>query len=210
MVHWDVRREYSRDVGRALAGAMDRNIAQIALLTARATGNITGAPNGTKVETASVSTNADALVASIFSAAQALDEKDVPKEDRYLFLKPAQYYLLINSGSRAVHADFNTGGSNGGVGVGRIYQVAGIPIVMTNNLPSTNITTGPTAYQGDFTKSVALVMHRSAVGTVKLMDLAVEMDYDIRRQGTLIVGKYACGHGILRPECAVEIALPAA
>jgi hypothetical protein len=43
------------------------------------------------------------------------------------------------------------------------------------------------------------------VGTVKLMDLGVEMAYDIRRQGTLIVGKYAMGHGILRPECAVEI-----
>jgi hypothetical protein len=48
-------------------------------------------------------------------------------------------------------------------------------------------------------------MHRSAVGTVKLIDLAVEMDYDIRRQGTLVVSKYAVGHGILRPESAVEI-----
>lgn len=44
-----------------------------------------------------------------------------------------------------------------------------------------------------------------AVGTVKLLDLAQEMAYDIRRQGTLIVSKYAVGHGILRPECAVEL-----
>jgi hypothetical protein len=35
-----------------------------------------------------------------------------------------------------------------------------------------------TAYEG-------LVCHPSAVGTVKLMDLATEMEYDIRRQGTL-------------------------
>ena len=55
-----------------------------------------------------------------------------------------------------------------------------------------------TAYEG-------LVCHPSAVGTVKLMDLATEMDYDIRRQGTLMVAKYAMGHGVLRPESAVGI-----
>lgn len=45
----------------------------------------------------------------------------------------------------------------------------------------------------------------SAVGTVKLLDLAVEGEYQINRQGTLIVAKYAMGHGILRPECAIEL-----
>ena len=45
----------------------------------------------------------------------------------------------------------------------------------------------------------------SAAGTVKLMDLATEMEYDIRRQGTLMVAKYAMGHGVLRPEAAVGI-----
>jgi hypothetical protein len=39
---------------------------------------------------------------------------------------------------------------------------------------------------------------------VKLLDLAMEMGYDIRRQGTLIIAKYAQGHGILRPEGAIE------
>jgi hypothetical protein len=48
-------------------------------------------------------------------------------------------------------------------------------------------------------------MHRSAVGTVKLIDLAVEMGWDMRRQGTLLLAKYALGHGILRPESAVEV-----
>ena len=37
------------------------------------------------------------------------------------------------------------------------------------------------------------------------MDLAVESEYDIRRQGTLMVAKYAMGHGALRPEAAVQI-----
>ena len=31
------------------------------------------------------------------------------------------------------------------------------------------------------------------------------MEYDVRRQGTLMVAKYAMGHGVLRPEAAIVI-----
>ena len=57
----------------------------------------------------------------------------------------------------------------------------------------------------NLTNYVCLVSHPSAAGTVKLMDLAVESEYDIRRQGTLMVAKYAMGHGVLRPEAAIGI-----
>jgi hypothetical protein len=33
----------------------------------------------------------------------------------------------------------------------------------------------------------------------------MESAYDIRRQGTLMVGKYLVGHGELRPEAGVEL-----
>jgi len=33
------------------------------------------------------------------------------------------------------------------------------------------------------------------------MNLQTESEYDIRRQGTLLVAKMAVGHGVLRPEC---------
>ena len=52
---------------------------------------------------------------------------------------------------------------------------------------------------------MALVNTGDCVGTVKLLDLAMEQEYDITRQGHLIVGKYAVGHGVLRSECAVAI-----
>jgi hypothetical protein len=51
-------------------------------------------------------------------------------------------------------------------------------------------------------------MQKQAIGTVKLMDLAVEQttgDFNIMYQGTLMAAKYAMGHGVLRPDCAVEI-----
>ena len=51
----------------------------------------------------------------------------------------------------------------------------------------------------------ALIIQKQALGTVQLMDMATEMEYDIRRQGTLAVSKMAVGHGVLRPECIIEL-----
>jgi len=56
----------------------------------------------------------------------------------------------------------------------------------------------------------ALVMHKDAVATVKLMDLSVESEYQIERQGTLIVSRYAMGHNVLRPAMSVALMAPAA
>ena len=64
------------------------------------------------------------------------------------------------------------------------------------------------AYGGEGEKVRALVMNRDAVATVKLLDLSVETDYMVNRQGTLIVSKYAMGHNILRPAMAVALVAP--
>ena len=54
-------------------------------------------------------------------------------------------------------------------------------------------------------RTMGLVMTQDAVATVKLMDMSVESEYQINRQGTLMVSKYAMGHNILRPACAVAL-----
>lgn len=202
--HYDFRGPYSRALGAALGRTMDNNILQVAVLAARASATVSGGNGGSVITDGDGDTNADSLVASLFAAAQKLDEKDVPSSDRYAFLKPAQWYLLINSSSKLVNKDY-TRSDNGGVDSNELGYVAGIKVVKTNNVPDSNVTTGPTAYRGNFSTTVGVVCHKSAVGTVKLIDLGMEMAYDIRRQGTLIVGKFAVGHGILRPESAVEI-----
>jgi hypothetical protein len=55
---------------------------------------------------------------------------------------------------------------------------------------------------------IGLVMTTDAVATVKLMDLSVESEYQINRQGTLMVSKYAMGHNVLRPACAIALLAP--
>ena len=36
------------------------------------------------------------------------------------------------------------------------------------------------------------------------MDLAMESEYIMERLGTLLLAKYAMGHGVLREECCYE------
>lgn len=205
MSHFDVRAEYTKQCGNVLANRMDSNVLQVSLLAARAAATVTGLPGGTRLAIGpDVLTNAnEALVKSLFKASQTLDEKDVATLGRFAVFKPAQYYALVLS-DKTVNRDFGTG-TMADRKTGTVYEIAGLEIVKSNHVPSTNIVTGPAAYQGDFTNSAGIVMQGNAVGTVKLMDLAIEGEYQIQRQGTLIVAKYSCGHGILRPENAVEL-----
>lgn len=203
--HFDYRSVYSKECGVFLGTNWDKNILQVSVLAARASATVTGAFGGTSLTSAGTlyKTSAADLIAGHYAAAQAFDEKDVPETSRkYSYMKPAQYYLLAQV-DNLVDKDLN--GNNGDKAKAKVYEVAGIELVKTNNMPGTVINSGPAAYQGDFTKTAAVITTADAVGTVKLMDLQTEMEYDMRRQGTLIVAKYLMGHGILRPECAVEL-----
>ena len=207
--HYDVRAEYSRLLGMALAKKFDQQTMQVGLLAARASATISGGNGGTTLTTGAgggAITGAQ-LAAAIFDAAKAMDEKDVPETERVAIVKPEEYYKLVQE-TNVINRDW------GGAGVyadGTVLRVAGVQIVKSNNLPQANISaaTGENnTYNGDFTNVKALVMQKQAIGTVKLMDLAVERtsgDFEVMYQGTLMAAKYAMGHGILRPECAVEI-----
>lgn len=206
--HYDVRANYSRKLGEALANTADKHLFQVGVLAARAATTVTGGQGGSRIVDADFLTSSDDLIAGLFAAAQKFDEKDVPEDERYAFVRPAQYYALAQN-TKVLNKDW---GGAGAYADGKVLRIAGLTIVASNHLPSTNITTGVTAggtpvrYAVDARTTAALVLQKEAVGTVKLLDLAMESDYDIRRQGTLMVAKYAMGHGILRPECAIELA----
>lgn len=219
--HFDVRGVYSGEMGKALARQMDKHVGAVGLTAARSTGIISGAEghgDGLVLptdytgapSTANYFTSGDDLVQALYKAAEKLEEKDVPHEECFVFVRPAQYFRLIEN-KDVLNRDY---GGMGSYAMGNVPVIAGMPVIMTNNLPSTNISSGVAAgpdqgsgakYAGDFSATAALVMHPSAIGTVKLLDLAMEMDYSIRHQATFLVAKYAVGHGVLRPEGAVEI-----
>ena len=217
--HYDVRGAYSSEIGSALAFQKDKHILQtIGQAAKTTTANVgdTNYPAGTvltntNIASATDATAANAMIDELFSAAKALDDNYVPKEGRKCFLRTEEYYKLANA-TNAINVDFS---GNGSIAEGRVQRIAGIDLIPVPHFVSSNVTSGAdagSATQGgstpqavDLSNFVALICHPSAVGTVKLMDLAVESEYDIRRQGTLMVAKYAMGHGVLRPEAAVGI-----
>ena len=217
--HYDIRASYADELGKALAKTYDSNVAKMIAQASRASSTLTGIAGGLTLtlasgNTASASVTGDEIAAAIYDIAQAFDERDIPPTDRFCVLPPAEYYKLAESATRTVDVDFNPGG-NGSFASGKIQQVAGIPIMMSNNVPQSNRSAASgenNAYNGDDSKTIGLVFHKSAVGTVKLMDMTTEItgnDYSTMYQGTLMVAKYALGHGILRPECAATIKLSA-
>lgn len=207
--HFDVRTEYTKKVGYALAKQMDKNILQVAVLAAKTTTpTITGNPAGETIVAATVGTDKAVLKAKLKLAAQKFDEKDVPEEDRNAVISPALYYLLLED-TEVTSRDFSENHSIGNIRTGKVYGIYGLDLNKSNNLPSSNIAavTGQNnTYSADFTNTKAVVFQKGAVGTVKLLDLATEMEYSVSRQSHLVVAKYSVGHGVLRPECSIELA----
>ena len=189
---------------------------------------------GNSIAGATTNTTAG-IVDALYAAATKLDEVDAPSEGRFAIVTPAQYYKLLTADNVAINKD--TSGGSADAARGSIVEVAGIQLKKSNNflevIAEGNISVDQSTadnddgsanndpfggsgvgYNGDFSalnnsgEHGILVGTKEAIGTVKLLDLATESEYQIERQGTLFVAKYAMGHGVLRPECAVKI-LPA-
>jgi len=210
--HYDVRSEYSLQMGQALAQTYDRNLFAMA-------GKETATPTGSKadqgVAEAIDSTGADSstttteLIDALYSAAQKFAEKNVTGEIN-IYVPPAVYFKLVQD-DKVTNRDFSTN-PNDFINA-NLLRIAGMPVVMTNNMALNHNATANTAnypvvaskYDTDMSGVLAMCIHREALGTVQLMGLATESEYDIRRQGQLAVARLAVGHGVLRPEGLISV-----
>ena len=209
MNHYQIRGEYADQLGASLARKGDKQLLQVAVLAARSSATVNGGDGGSAVTNAAAKTAGEVLASLMFDASQTFDEKNVPEggDTRYIAVKPAQYNLMVQT-TKFLNKDW---GGAGSLSKGTIPVVDGMSVWKTNNLP-TGVLSAETGtnntYDGDFSKTAAVVWDRSAIGTVRLIGLKTEHDYLIRQQGTMMVAKYAMGHGVLRPEAAVELATP--
>jgi hypothetical protein len=209
MNHYDVRSEYTKKQGAELAKQRQLNELRCAILSARKTeGPVDGISGGMIITATDMATNAQKLADAIRAARQNFDEKGVPDEDCVAVVKPVQWYALTQL-KDLVNRDFNPQSADS-LKDAVIYSVARIPLLKTNHMPSKDDTANATlvaSRRADYSKTVSVVFHKSAVATLKLLDLAVEEAYDVRRQGTLMLSKFALGHDPLRSDGAVEIAV---
>lgn len=218
MTHYDQRSVIATELGEAMARTYDLNCFRTAILAARSTDANPSGNNGNRIANAdlvgdgtpSMLTETSALREAFFKAAQLLDEDFVPDyDDRHGVLRPAQYYLLAQD-TTVLNKDWNGSGS---YSRGAVDRIANIMLHKNNNMLADDTSDGTDAdgnavlskYRVNASNNVGLIFNNRAIGTVKLMDLSVRRDYMPRELGTFMVAKQATGHGILRPECVVEL-----
>jgi hypothetical protein len=205
--HYEVRSEYTVQMGDILAQTYDQHLFAIALKAVEAgTSGAVTEQGAAQREALGATPTISTIIDGIYSAAKYFDGANIPQMDRFVFVTPTVYWDLIKDGS-FLDRDF---GGEGSKAAGNIFRVAGMEIVPTNNmalnhgvatLPGSQAGSATTDYTVDASAYSFLAMQKQALGSVHLMDLASESEYQIERQGTLMVTRMACGHGVLRPEC---------
>lgn len=233
--HYDLRSIYGKELGKALAKRLDIQILKTMFAAGlTTTANYSGGPTGTELLGADTLT-AGGLVEALFECARSLDEKEVPSDGRYAILTPFQYYKLLTADNVAINKDTSSGSADAakgsilevaGIKLFKSPHIAGVQAAVSGqNADDANVANSPFAdtavnnddagYNGNLSGIVTggsavndlgfVAGHSSAVGCVKLLDLATESEYLIERQSTLFVAKYAMGLGVLRPESAVVV-----
>lgn len=215
MNHYDVRVEYSRQLGEALAQSADcaiiNELANMAATDAAVQENIpdngTGADKvkgtgkafefETGLELSQSADYGNKIIEGLLAARAAFTKNYVPMGDRYCLLTPEGYSALIKAlmpDSANYQALFDPNS-------GKLQTICGFEVIEVPHLLNDGVD-GKHTLNEKFTaaKLQGIVFHRSAVGTVKLKDLAMERARRAEYQADQIIAKYAMGHGGLRPE----------
>jgi len=218
LAHYSLRGEISKKIGHALAESYDKKIFRTIALAARQAHPITASPGpepgGSQIKLGSGKEyDAQALVDAFFEAASILDEKNMPKQGRTAVLSPRQYYALVSQVSTNIlNRDYGNGQGNLNSGEG-LYEIAGITIKRSNNLPflagTVNAETGENnTYNGDFSNSCGLIYYKDAAAVVEAIGPQVQVtsgDVSVLYQGDVIVGRLAMGATHLNPAAAIEL-----
>ena len=219
LAHYSLRSEITKKIGHALAEAYDKKVFRTIALAAREAHPITAAPGpepgGSIIKLgAGNEYNAQSLVDAFFEAASILDEKNIPQSGRFAVLSPRQYYALISQvDTNILNQDYGTttqGSLNTGEG---LYQIAGISIRRSNNLPFMageveSIEGENNDYSGDFSSHCGLIYMKDAAAVVEAIGPQVQTtgsDVHTLYQGDVMVGRLAMGCGTLNPACAIEL-----
>jgi len=207
MNHYDVRSPYSTELGLALALFYDKNVGRNIARAARGNALFSADTGGSQIVDNDSKTSATSLAGSIWTSKQTMEEADVPVEavPVQCVVKPAQWYLLAQESTLVLNRDVDGDGS---YSKGSFSMIGGVNVSRSNALPFADAsadTTIPADYRLNMANTSALVFVSRAAATVQLIGLATEEIYDGRRQGTLMLGKIAVGHGPLINKAAVEV-----
>ena len=206
MNHYDVRVEYSRQLGEALAQSADcaiiNELANMAAKDATVKENIpdngTGADKvkgtgkafefATGLELSQSAEYGNKIIEGLLAARAAFTKNYVPMGDRYCLLTPEGYSALIKAlmpDSANYQALFDPNS-------GKLQTICGFEVIEVPHLLNEGVD-GKHTLNAKYTDAglQGIVFHRSAVGTVKLKDLAMERARRAEYQADQIIAKYA-------------------
>lgn len=213
MNHYDVRGEYAKQLGEALAIAADgATVAEIAKLVKANTENITGLGKGVVVEktiTGGAGINYEtgkAVIDGLLEMKAKWTTQYVPEEERFAYITPEVESAIITS-KDAINRDY---GAVASIVDGNIDKLCGFKIIAVPHLKAGGadktgmLGTAPEGHEfpTDYAGALAVCAHRTAVATVKLKDLQLEHARRPELQADMIIAKNAVGHGGLRPEAS--------
>lgn len=214
--HFDMRSIISKEMGGALAKVFDKNVFRQLVLAARDTGSAPF-PGGESIVNAlcknSGVISGIAWLDAIRDANMKLFNKDVPEDmPRYLAVNAETFdaikYAKDSNGQYLIlNRDFQADNAGGIQKRSETITVDGVTIVKSRNIPSTNETTATTVYskyRANYATTTGVMWCPQAVATVKLMDISMETERDVRRLEDFMVSKMFVGHGTMRPEMAIE------
>ena len=231
MNHYDVRSEYTSQLGESLAmaadGAVLAEIAGLCNLPDSSNENIAGLGSASVIETTQAKTAltdqvalGKEIIAALTKARAALTKNYVPASDRVFYCDPDSYSAILaalmpNAANYAALIDPEKGSIRNVMG----FEVVEVPHLTAGGAGTSRANTDgqkhgfPEGVGGNNKVAkinvIGLFMHRSAVGTVKLRDLALERARRANFQADQIIAKYAMGHGGLRPEAAGAVVFKA-
>lgn len=219
--HFDMRSIITKEMGSALAKVFDKNVFRQIVRAARDAGS-SPFPGGTRKADVALAADGNGKyngidwIDAIRSANLDLFNKDVPEDmPRYLAVKAEVFdaikYAKDTTGQYLVlNRDFQANDIAGGISArAETLNIDGVTIVKSRNIPSADESadTGVYAkYRDDYSATLGVMWTPQAVATVKLMDIALETERDVRRLEDFMVAKLFVGHGTMRPEMAVEFA----
>lgn len=212
--HISVREPYAAQLGQSLGSLQAKRIATMHILASRKyyVGNTpTGVPQGQPspfyVADANMKTSASVLESAFWSSKQFLLENDMSGQEVNARLPHQQVLLLArNFGLDPTASNNRSEAGSGNRITGELGQIVGMNVKGTNHIPKTNITVGPTKYQGNFSTTVGHIGNRMAVGSLERKSMQMTLKDQPERLGVLMIASQLNGHDVLRAECSIELA----
>lgn len=203
MAHYDLMNPYTTQLGQSLGVTTAKRIAMMHIIASRET-NVpyAGGPVPTFYTDANVATDGAKLEEAAFKGVEFMRKNDISGAP-IKYKLPHQQVLILARYSGIEGGPVTTGSGNRASGT--IGEIAGVPVEGTNHIPNTNVTTGLTKYQADFSGTIGHISSSMAVGSLERRGLRVVMKQQDERLGTLMIASMFNGHGKLRPECSFEV-----